>query len=132
MYCNFMHPEFKELQGLIPIHTLNQILNQLKQSDSIVVNPVACSCVIRCTHNLACVHEIAMFQRDGWPILLECIDHQWGKLDMLPVPEIMEEGIGYQKIWKYSSTCLKRWKMKEMCDYLKNEGNIKSCQFFPF
>lgn len=80
IHCSFMLPNFRELKGLMSIHVSNLILSQLKRGISIGVNLVACSCIIRHTHNLSYTHEITMYKRDNQLIPLDCIDYHWQKL----------------------------------------------------
>lgn len=84
---NFSMPEFEELRGVISIYALSMILSEFKRSSFTGVDPVACGCVLRRTHNLPCAHELAMYKEDGRPIPLGSIDRHWSKLDMLPSPK---------------------------------------------
>lgn len=38
-----------------------------------------------------------MMKKDDWSIPLECVDHHWKKLDILPAPAAEVEGISYQR-----------------------------------
>lgn len=76
---------------------MSLILSQLGKAVFIGVDAVACGCIIRRTHNLSYVHEIALYKRDNWPIPLECIDHHWWKLDILFITVPTVEELNYQK-----------------------------------
>ena len=75
---------FKELRGFISRNALNIILPEAMRSESIGPDAELCRCVIRRTHGLPCVHEIAQFKQEGWPIPLSSIHSHWRKLNIKP------------------------------------------------
>ena len=81
---NFKPAEYKELRGNVSKNALEKILIETKRANLVGIDANVCGCVIRCTHGLPCVHEIAEYISQGRPIPLSCIHPHWCKLDMLP------------------------------------------------
>ncbi|KAH0989406.1 hypothetical protein GBA52_000889 [Prunus armeniaca] len=84
---NFMHDELKELRGFVSTVALNIIVCESKKGNSVGLDSSSCSCTIRHTHGLPCVHEIAKYRQTSRPIPLYCVDAHWRKLDLLYSPK---------------------------------------------
>ncbi|XP_028103952.1 uncharacterized protein LOC114303000 [Camellia sinensis] len=59
---------------------------QSKRANSVGIDVAACGCVLRRTHGLPCVHEIADYMRQGRPIPLSSIHVE--KLELTCIPEL--------------------------------------------
>lgn len=61
---DFKPSVFKELRGFVSRNALNMIFCESKQADYIGLDPLACGCVVRCTHGIPCAHGITRYKRE--------------------------------------------------------------------
>ncbi|XP_028071740.1 uncharacterized protein LOC114274068 [Camellia sinensis] len=88
---DFKPAQFKELRGNVLITALEILLAESKRASSVGIDITTCGCVVRRTHGLPCVHEIANYMRKNRPIPLSSVYSYWTKLDMLSTPHTVSE-----------------------------------------
>ncbi|XP_028108087.1 uncharacterized protein LOC114306953 [Camellia sinensis] len=76
----FKPSQFMELLGNVSISAVEYLLVESKRANSIGIDVEACGCVLRHTHGLPCVHEIADYIGQDRPIPLATIHSQWRQL----------------------------------------------------
>ncbi|XP_028068917.1 uncharacterized protein LOC114271500 [Camellia sinensis] len=82
----FKHSQFRELWGNVFICALEYVLAESKRENSVGIDVAACGCVLRCTHDLPCAHEIANYMKQGHLIPLSSIHVE--KLELTCIPEL--------------------------------------------
>ncbi|XP_062006092.1 uncharacterized protein LOC133723294 [Rosa rugosa] len=77
---DFKHEYLKELISYVSITSLNKIVCEANRADSIKKDVACCGCVIRVTHGLPCMHEIAEYKRSNRPIPIDAVHNHWRQL----------------------------------------------------
>ena len=75
----FKSSHFKFLRSVVSIAAVIKIVEELKKSNTIGVDDIACKCILRKTHGLSCAHELAEYGIVNMLIPLDSIDSHWRK-----------------------------------------------------